>query len=160
MTNIKYPPIIYKIVLVINPFAQVSSDLNFCFFMITIERLKLQSISDKRHWADYVINKRYAIYYKSPNELSINDGYFKYPIIYGQEFIEEKMAISPSKFLKQMYYADVTRNNMLTTNTKIVNDALRKLPMIFYHRQDYLLLFNPTIIHKWNKMVEQITQDI
>ena len=159
MTNIKYPPIIYKIFLEINPFAQVSSALKFCFFMITIERLKLQSISNNGQVADYLIDKRYAIYYNSSHELSINDGYFKYPIIYGQEFIEEKMAISPSKFLKQMYYADVTRNNMLTTNTKIVNDALRKLPMIFPHRQDYLL-FNPTIIREWNKIIEQITKDI
>ena len=102
MTNIKYPPIIYKIFLEINPFAQVSSALKFCFFMITIERLKLQSISNNGQVADYLIDKRYAIYYNSPHELSINDGYFKYPIIYGQEFIEEKMAISPSKFLRQM----------------------------------------------------------
>ena len=160
MTNIKYPPIIYEICLKINPFAQVYSDLNFCFFMITIERLKLQSISDKAHLADYVTDKKYAIYYKSPNELSINDGYFKDIIIYTPEYIEEKMGISPSKFLKKMYYGDVMRNKMLTTNTKIINKVLRKLPMIFYHRQDYLLLFNPTIIHKWNKMVEQITQDI
>ena len=159
MTNIKYPPIIYEICLKINPFAQVYSDLNFCFFMITIERLKLQSISDKTHLADYVIDKKYAIYYKSPNELSINDGYFKVPLIYAQEYIEEKMAISPSKFLKQMYYGDVMRNKMLTTNTKIINKVLRKLPMIFPHRQDYLL-FNPTIIHEWNKIIEQITQDI
>ena len=78
MTNIKYPPLIYEICLKINPFAQVYSDLNFCFFMITIERLKLQSISDKTHLADYVTDKKYAIYYKSPNELSINDGYFKW----------------------------------------------------------------------------------
>ena len=160
MTNIKYPPIIYKIFLEINPFAQVSSALKFCFFMITIERLKLQSISNNGQVADYLIDKRYAIYYNSPHELSINDGYFKYPIIYGQEFIEEKMAISPSKFLKKMYYGDVMRNKMLTTNTKIINKVLRKLPMIFYHRQDYLLLFNPTIIHKWNRVVERITRDI
>ena len=80
-------------------------------------------------------------------------------MIYAQEYIEEKMAISPSKFLKQMYYGDAMRNKMLTTNTKIVNDVLRKLPMIFPHRQDYLL-FNPTIIHEWNKIIEQITQDI
>lgn len=159
MTNIKYPPIIYEICLKINPFAQVYSDLNFCFFMITIERLKLQSISDKTHLADYVIDKKYAIYYKSPNELSINDGYFKVPLIYAQEYIEEKMAISPSKFLKKMYYGDVMRNKMLTTNAKIINKVLRKLPMIFPHRQDYLL-FNPTIIHEWNKIIEQITQDI
>ena len=159
MTNIKYPPLIYEICLKINPFAQVYSDLNFCFFMITIERLKLQSISDKAHLADYVTDKKYAIYYKSPNELSINDGYFKDIIIYTPEYIEEKMAISPSKFLKKMYYGDVMRNKMLTTNTKIVNDVLRKLPMIFPHRQDYLL-FNPTIIHEWNKIIEQITQDI
>lgn len=159
MTNIKYPPLIYEICLKINPFAQVYSDLNFCFFMITIERLKLQSISDKTHLADYVIDKKYAIYYKSPNELSINDGYFKVPLIYAQEYIEEKMGISPSKFLKKMYYGDVMRNKMLTTNTKIINKVLRKLPMIFPHRQDYLL-FNPTIIHEWNKIIEQITQDI
>ena len=159
MTNIKYPPIIYEICLKINPFAQVYSDLNFCFFMITIERLKLQSISDKAHLADYVTDKKYAIYYKSPNELSINDGYFKAIMIYGQEYIEEKMGISPSKFLKKMYYGDVMRNKMLTTNTKIINKVLRKLPMIFPHRQDYLL-FNPTIIHEWNKIIEQITQDI
>ena len=159
MTNIKYPPIIYEICLKINPFAQVYSDLNFCFFMITIERLKLQSISDKAHLADYVTDKKYAIYYKSPNELSINDGYFKDIIIYTPEYIEEKMAISPSKFLKKMYYGDVMRNKMLTTNAKIINKVLRKLPMIFPHRQDYLL-FNPTIIHEWNKIIEQITQDI
>ena len=159
MTNIKYPPIIYEICLKINPFAQVYSDLNFCFFMITIERLKLQSISDKAHLADYVTDKKYAIYYKSPNELSINDGYFKDIIIYTPEYIEEKMGISPSKFLKKMYYGDVMRNKMLTTNTKIINKVLRKLPMIFPHRQDYLL-FNPTIIHEWNKIIEQITQDI
>lgn len=159
MTNIKYPPLIYEICLKINPFAQVYSDLNFCFFMITIERLKLQSISDKAHLADYVTDKKYAIYYKSPNELSINDGYFKAIMIYAKEYIEEKMAISPSKFLKQMYYGDVMRNKMLTTNTKIINKVLRKLPMIFPHRQDYLL-FNPTIIHEWNKIIEQITQDI
>lgn len=159
MTNIKYPPLIYEICLKINPFAQVYSDLNFCFFMITIERLKLQSISDKTHLADYVIDKKYAIYYKSPNELSINDGYFKVPLIYAQEYIEEKMGISPSKFLKKMYYGDVMRNKMLTTNTKIINKVLRKLPMIFPHRQDYLL-FNPTIIHEWNKIIEQITKDI
>ena len=159
MTNIKYPPIIYKIFLEINPFAQVSSGLKFCFFMITIERLKLQSLSDKAHLADYVTDKKYAIYYKSPNELSINDGYFKAPIIYAQEYIEEKMGISPSKFLKKMYYGDVMRNKMLTTNAKIINKVLRKLPMIFPHRQDYLL-FNPTIIHEWNKIIEQITQDI
>ena len=159
MTNIKYPPLIYEICLKINPFAQVYSDLNFCFFMITIERLKLQSISDKTHLADYVTDKKYAIYYKSPNELSINDGYFKAIMIYAQEYIEEKMAISPSKFLKKMYYGDVMRNKMLTTNTKIINKVLRKLPMIFPHRQDYLL-FNPTIIHEWNKIIEQITQDI
>lgn len=159
MTNIKYPPIIYEICLKINPFAQVYSDLNFCFFMISIERLKLQSISDKAHLADYVSDKKYTIYYKSPNELSINDGYFKAMMIYAQEYIEEKMAISPSKFLKQMYCGDVMRNKMLTTNTKIVNDVLRKLPMIFHHRQDYLL-FNPTIIHEWNKIIEQITKDI
>ena len=159
MTNIKYPPIIYEICLKINPFAQVYSDLNFCFFLISIERLKLQSISDKAHLADYVTDKKYAIYYKSPNELSINDGYFKAIMIYGQEYIEEKMGISPSKFLKKMYYGDVMRNKMLTTNTKIINKVLRKLPMIFPHRQDYLL-FNPTIIHEWNKIIEQITQDI
>ena len=159
MTNIKYPPIIYEICLKINPFAQVYSDLNFCFFMITIERLKLQSISDKAHLADYVTDKKYAIYYKSPNELSINDGYFKDIIIYTPEYIEEKMGISPSKFLKKMYYGDVMRNKMLITNTKIINKVLRKLPMIFPHRQDYLL-FNPTIIHEWNKIIEQITQDI
>ena len=159
MTNIKYPPLIYEICLKINPFAQVYSDLNFCFFMITIERLKLQSISDKAHLADYVTDKKYAIYYKSPNELSINDGYFKDIIIYAQEYIEEKMGISPSKFLKKMYYGDVMRNKMLTTNAKIINKVLRKLPMIFPHRQDYLL-FNPTIIHEWNKIIEQITQDI
>ena len=159
MTNIKYPPLIYEICLKINPFAQVYSDLNFCFFMITIERLKLQSISDKAHLADYVTDKKYAIYYKSPNELSINDGYFKDIIIYTPEYIEEKMGISPSKFLKKMYYGDVMRNKMLTTNTKIINKVLRKLPMIFPHRQDYLL-FNPTIIHEWNKIIEQITQDI
>ena len=159
MTNIKYPPLIYEICLKINPFAQVYSDLNFCFFMITIERLKLQSISDKTHLADYVTDKKYAIYYKSPNELLINDGYFKTIMIYAQEYIEEKMAISPSKFLKQMYYGDAMRNKMLTTNTKIINKVLRKLPMIFPHRQDYLL-FNPTIIHEWNKIIEQITQDI
>ena len=159
MTNIKYPPLIYEICLKINPFAQVYSDLNFCFFMITIERLKLQSISDKGHLADYVTDKKYAIYYKSPNELSINDGYFKDIIIYTPEYIEEKMGISPSKFLKKMYYGDVMRNKMLTTNTKIINKVLRKLPMIFPHRQDYLL-FNPTIIHEWNKIIEQITQDI
>ena len=159
MTNIKYPPIIYEICLKINPFAQVYSDLNFCFFMITIERLKLQSISDKAHLADYVTDKKYAIYYKSPNELSINDGYFKDIIIYTPEYIEEKMGISPSKFLKKMYYGDVMRNKMLTTNAKIINKVLRKLPMIFPHRQDYLL-FNPTIIHEWNKIIEQITQDI
>ena len=159
MTNIKYPPIIYEICLKINPFAQVYSDLNFCFFMITIERLKLQSISDIAHLADYVTDKKYAIYYKSPNELSINDGYFKDIIIYTPEYIEEKMGISPSKFLKKMYYGDVMRNKMLTTNTKIINKVLRKLPMIFPHRQDYLL-FNPTIIHEWNKIIEQITQDI
>ena len=76
-----------------------------------------------------------------------------------QETIEEKMGISPSKFLKKMYYGDVMRNKMLTTNTKIINKVLRKLPMIFPHRQDYLL-FNPTIIHEWNKIIEQITQDI
>ena len=159
MTNIKYPPLIYEICLKINPFAQVYSDLNFCFFMITIERLKLQSISDKTHLADYVTDKKYAIYYKSPNELSINDGYFKTIMIYAQEYIEEKMAISPSKFLKKMYDGDVMRNKMLTTNAKIINKVLRKLPMIFPHRQDYLL-FNPTIIHEWNKIIEQITQDI
>ena len=159
MTNIKYPPLIYEICLKINPFAQVYSDLNFCFFMITIERLKLQSISDKAHLADYVTDKKYAIYYKSPNELSINDGYFKDIIIYTPEYIEEKMGISPSKFLKKMYYGDVMRNKMLTTNTKIINKVLRKLPMIFPNRQDYLL-FNPTIIHEWNKIIEQITQDI
>ena len=159
MTNIKYPPLIYEICLKINPFAQVYSDLNFCFFMITIERLKLQSISDKAHLADYVTDKKYAIYYKSPNELSINDGYFKDIIIYTPEYIEEKMGISPSKFLKKMYYGDVMRNKMLTTNTKIINKVLRKLPMIFPHRQDYLL-FNPTIIHKWNRVVERITRDI
>ena len=159
MTNIKYPPLIYEICLKINPFAQVYSDLNFCFFMITIERLKLQSISDKTHLADYVTDKKYAIYYKSPNELLINDGYFKTIMIYAQEYIEEKMAISPSKFLKKMYYGDVMRNKMLTTNAKIINKVLRKLPMIFPHRQDYLL-FNPTIIHEWNKIIEQITQDI
>lgn len=159
MTNIKYPPLIYEICLKINPFAQFYSDLNFCFFMITIERLKLQSICDKTHLADYVADKKYAIYYKSPNELSINDGYFKTIMIYAKEYIEEKMAISPSNFLKRMYYGDVMRNKMLTTNTKIVNKVLRKLPMIFPHRQDYLL-FNPTIIHEWNKMIEQITQDI
>ena len=159
MTNIKYPPLIYEICLKINPFAQVYSDLNFCFFMITIERLKLQSISDKAHLADYVTDKKYAIYYKSPNELSINDGYFKDIIIYTPEYIEEKMGISPSKFLKKMYYGDVMRNKMLTTNAKIINKVLRKLPMIFPHRQDYLL-FNPTIIHEWNKIIEQITQDI
>ena len=159
MTNIKYPPLIYEICLKINPFAQVYSDLNFCFFMITIERLKLQSISDKAHLADYVTDKKYAIYYKSPNELSINDGYFKDIIIYTPEYIEEKMGISPSKFLKKMYYGDVMRNKMLTTNIKIINKVLRKLPMIFPHRQDYLL-FNPTIIHEWNKIIEQITQDI
>ena len=159
MTNIKYPPIIYKIFFFFFPLAQVSSALKFCFFMITIERLKLQSISNNGQVADYVTDKKYAIYYKSPNELSINDGYFKAIMIYAQEYIEEKMAISPSKFLKQMYYGDVMRNKMLTTNTKIVNDVLRKLPMIFHHRQDYLL-FNPTIIHEWNKIIEQITQDI
>ena len=159
MTNIKYPPIIYEICLKINPFAQVYSDLNFCFFLISIERLKLKSIRDKRHWADYVTDKKYAIYNKSPNELSINDGYFKDIIIYTPEYIEEKMGISPSKFLKKMYYGDVMRNKMLTTNTKIINKVLRKLPMIFPHRQDYLL-FNPTIIHEWNKIIEQITQDI
>ena len=27
---------------------------------------------------NYVTDKKYAIYYKSPNELSINDGYFKW----------------------------------------------------------------------------------
>ncbi len=159
MTNIKYPPLIYEICLKINPFAQVYSDLNFCFFMITIERLKLQSISDKTHLADYVTDKKYAIYYKSPSELSINDGYFKTIMIYAQEYIEEKMGISPSKFLKKMYYGDVMRNKMLTTNTKIINKVLRKLPMIFPNRQDYLL-FNPTIIHEWNKIIEQITKDI
>lgn len=159
MTNIKYPPIIYEICLKINPFAQVYSDLNFCFFLISIERLKLKSIRDKTHLADYVTDKKYAIYYKSPNELSINDGYFKDIIIYTPEYIEEKMGISPSKFLKKMYYGDVMRNKMLTTNTKIINKVLRKLPMIFPHRQDYLL-FNPTIIHEWNKIIEQITQDI
>ena len=159
MTNIKYPPIIYKIFLEINPFAQVSSALKFCFFMITIERLKLQSISNNGQVADYVTDKKYAIYYKSPNELSINDGYFKTIMIYAQEYIEEKMGISPSKFLKKMYYGDVMRNKMLTTNTKIINKVLRKLPMIFPNRQDYLL-FNPTIIHEWNKIIEQITKDI
>ena len=159
MTNIKYPPLIYEICLKINPFAQVYSNLNFCFFLISIERLKLESIRDKTHLADYVTDKKYAIYYKSPNELSINDGYFKDIIIYAQEYIEEKMGISPSKFLKKMYYGDVMRNKMLTTNAKIINKVLRKLPMIFPHRQDYLL-FNPTIIHEWNKIIEQITQDI
>ena len=58
MTNIKYPPIIYEICLKINPFAQVYSDLNFCFFLISIERLKLKSIRDKRLWADYVTDKK------------------------------------------------------------------------------------------------------
>ena len=73
-------------------------------------------------------------------------------------FTTTKLLIKKEQ-LKKMHYGDVMRNKMLTTNAKIINKVLRKLPMIFPHRQDYLL-FNPTIIHEWNKIIEQITQDI